>query len=300
MTSLVQTTKTFNQHFTKAIQAEVWEDVEQAEVHYTSFIREYKIECLQIKTRQELERCVKALVLVELRRNGLQTLDFGSGRVEVKDLKRLRPYLTQPNGFSTLLQDNVVFPPSLFVGQEDTVKTLYGELCSGVTAEDIVRAQLEAGLKALRGLTLRIERIGEKKVALVGESVHYERPFVRVHLYDHHGRHAVEPFQDTKGGARDQNIAQHILFMQDLRFDTDIEVCKTNQYVVYLEFMYRNKRKGCDETKCWACLEMDEIPEGGGPLLLEWYSVPMDTTRTNLKLHTVKELYCNIVVVNDH
>ena len=294
-------------HFTKAIQAEVWEDVEEADLHYSNFLQEYRIECLQIKYKQELERCVKVILLVELRSEGLRDdMHGGSTTVEVKDLKRVRSNITQLNGFSNEKmkhqQEQVLLPPLLFVDHEERLQELYDELCDGVVATTALAKQEEAALKVLNGLTIKIERVGEKKVALYPhETIYYERPFVRLHLYNQTGTTEVEPIQDTRGGARDKEIVKHISFMQDIRFKTEIDECIAKKHVVFFEFMHRDKKRGEDVTRCWACLEMDEIPAGGGaPLLLEWYSPPLDVSRSKFKLHTIKELYCNIVVVNEY
>ena len=53
-------------HFTKAIQAEVWEDIEEALEHYKEFLQVFRTKIRSIQQRKELERAIKVIVLVEL------------------------------------------------------------------------------------------------------------------------------------------------------------------------------------------------------------------------------------------
>ena len=186
------------------------------------------------------------------------------------------------------------------------LEELYAQLSEGVMAGEASRAVVaaesakqqeeeEAAQKKLKCLTLCVERIGEKRIGLFHDPIYYERPFVRVHLYSNDGATIIEPCRETKGGLRDKNLEQHISFMEDICFQTELATCRKSQHVVYLEFLSRNKTKGRDEAVCWACLEMGEVPEEGAPLLLEWYKTPMDVTRNNIRLHTIKELYCHVV-----
>jgi hypothetical protein len=176
-------------HFTKAIQAEVWEDVEQADIHYTEFIKEYRVECLQLQSRNELQRCIKVILLVELRIQDLNDVTGSSSTVEVKDLKRVRSNITRLHGFSDDIvgkDDQKLFPPSLFEDHQDRLKSLYAELCAGVVEAEALTKQEEKALKISRGLSITIERVGEKNYDKL------LRPFVRVYLYDHDGKNEIE------------------------------------------------------------------------------------------------------------
>lgn len=297
-------------YFTKAIQSEVWEDVDEAQNQYTRFLEVYKEVCKSIQYRSELERACRAILLVEMRVSGLQDT-MGLSKVEVKDMKRLRSHVTQTNGMSDGVvgdQDSVLFPSELFSTDSsmNMLEEMYQQLSQGVIAGEASRAaeavefakrqeEEKAAQKKLQGLTLCVERIGEKRIAMFHETIYYERPFVRIHLYSNDGATVIEPCRETRGGSRDKELEQHIVFMQDICFQTELTTCRMSKLVCYLEFLSRNKIKGRDETICWTCLEMDEIPDEGAPLLLEWYKTPMDVTRKNIRLHTIKELYCHVV-----
>jgi len=292
-------------HFTKAIQAEVWEDIEEALEHYKEFLQVFRTKLRSIQQRKELERAIKVIVLVETRCVGLRN-DFGTCIVEAKDIKRLKSSIEQQNrGFTDVVigdQDNVLFPPALFIEQDLRLTELYAELCESVTAEDERKRKEEASLRVQRMLTVCVERVGEKRIADLFDSkgnarpVYYERPFVRVHLYDLQGN-VVETARETKGGARQRDRPQHIMFMEDVKFETEYSICRANDHVLFFEFISRNRNKGRDEPICWACLEMNEVPQDGSPLLLEWYKKPIDVYRKKFKLHTRKELYCHVVVL---
>ena len=299
--------------FTKAIQAEVWEDTDEAIEHYTTFLAAFSIICKSYQSRSELSKACKLLVMVELRIAGLAS-HLGTCSVEVKDLKKLKPYISMKTGFSEAA--NVLFRPEIFTNQTDRLQELYDELNQGVNECNQIQKEKDDLLQIQKRLTICIERIGEKNVADMRDNkdnalpVYYVKPFIRVHLYDCQNGNEIEPYQDTKSGSRDRSNPQHIKFMEDIQFTTELAKCIEMNYVVFFEFIYRNKKTGKDETCCWCCLEMDEIKllmsnlandnqnnDGGVPLLLEWYSLPFDVNRKKLKLHTRKELYMNVVVL---
>lgn len=69
----------------------------------------------------------------------------------------------------------------------------------------------------------------------------------------------------------------------------------TGGAAVFFEFVHYKPKKRKKSCRCWALLEMDEVPpSGGSALVLELYQKPKDPTRKRINLFTVKELYLHV------
>ncbi|XP_076464156.1 axin interactor, dorsalization-associated protein-like isoform X2 [Babylonia areolata] len=131
-------------------------------------------------------------------------------------------------------------------------------------------------------LTVRVEQLGLK------DASQFIDPFLTVSVKDNQGQDMMAS-QDTPPAQEKRDTC--IIFNMDVHIQKAIESLPPG-FAVFFELKHYKPKKQMVSTRCWACLEKDEIKEG--PLALELYKKPTDYRRKNINLLTVKPLYLHL------
>ncbi|KAK7468199.1 hypothetical protein BaRGS_00036560 [Batillaria attramentaria] len=227
----------------------------------------------------------KIAVCLDSRERALQSQKPGQAAgVSLNDLKMLESTLKDILGSS---RDD--FPLDVSVAQVQLQKLMErgGSFKSrnGDEKQEKVRGNLLPRPLPVAGMTLltvHVEQIGLKDAA------EYIDPFLTVSVKDSTGQDMTVS-QDTPVASEK--------FDSCIVFNTDIHVQKTIEslppgFAVFFELKHYKPKKRTISTRCWACLEKDEIKDG--PTALELYKKPTDFRRKNISLLTVKPLYLHL------
>lgn len=133
-------------------------------------------------------------------------------------------------------------------------------------------------------LTVCVEKIGLK------DASQFIDPFITISVKDCGGQDMTVS-QDTPRAQHKQDTC--VVFNVDVHIQKAVESLPPG-FAVFFELKHFKPKKQMISTRCWACLEKDEISDG--PIALELYKKPTDFRRKkkNINLLTVKPLYLHL------
>ncbi|XP_070179601.1 axin interactor, dorsalization-associated protein-like isoform X2 [Littorina saxatilis] len=137
-------------------------------------------------------------------------------------------------------------------------------------------------VKSMTLLTVRVEQIGLK------DAPQFIEPFITVSVKDGSGQDMTVT-QDTPRALEKQDSC--LVFNSDVHIQKAIESLPPG-FAVFFELKHFKPKKQMISTRCWSCLEKDEIKEG--TVALELYKKPTDYRRKNISLLTVKPMYLHL------
>jgi len=85
----------------------------------------------------------------------------------------------------------------------------------------------------------------------------------------------------------------HVEFEETVFMDNSFEDYQRRGCTFFFEFKHYKPKKKKYSIRCWAMMEMNEFLKDT-PLALEIYHKPVDFTKKNLKLHSVKKLFMHV------
>lgn len=80
-----------------------------------------------------------------------------------------------------------------------------------------------------------------------------------------------------------------------VEFSTSQEDLRKESAAIFFEFQHYKPLKAKNSTRCYAFIESHELKNG--KMALELYTKPLDPTRKNLHLFTVKQLFLHLQII---
>ena len=85
----------------------------------------------------------------------------------------------------------------------------------------------------------------------------------------------------------------YVDFEETVFMDNSFEDYQRRDVTFFFEFKHYKPKKNKYSIRCWAMMEMNEILKDT-PLSLEIYHKPVDFSKKNLKLHSIKKLFLHV------
>ncbi|KAL8611958.1 hypothetical protein ACOMHN_062587 [Nucella lapillus] len=230
----------------------------------------------------------KVAVCLDSRERALQSQKYAQSTsgVSLNDLKRLESTFQSILGRSK----NNEFPLDVSVAQVQYRQLIsHQDGLKHKTEEDRAEEQGRGSLlprplpvAGMTLLTIRVEQMGQKDAPQLID------PFIAVSVKDSTGQDMTVS-QDTPPAQEKRDSS--IVFSVDVHIQKAIESLPPG-FAVFFELKHYKPKKQMVSTRCWTCLERDEIKDGS--VALELYKKPTDYRRKNIHLLTVKPLYLHL------
>eukprot|EP00929_Paragymnodinium_shiwhaense_P074344 TRINITY_DN38035_c0_g1_i1.p1 TRINITY_DN38035_c0_g1~~TRINITY_DN38035_c0_g1_i1.p1 ORF type:complete len:293 (+),score=97.48 TRINITY_DN38035_c0_g1_i1:141-1019(+) len=272
----------WQQQFMKALQADTWGQVVEAQEEYQMMAAQMAAkQGLPYITSLEKDTLHRLVLCLSARATALRTLNENITSLDMKNLEYV---------FESLFtgREPDVFPlePNKYQGAHSVRPTADGEIICGDAEEPHSDwQQAQAVMRNVQGTVvgIRIDKIGLK------DAQDYIDPFMTILVAD--TRQNLLDTHDTP--IAKERRATHVVFENQVYLNISLEDMQRQQAAIFFEFKHYKPMKKKVSTRCFCFMELNELKKDE-EIVLEIYHKPTDLKKKKLKLHSEKPLYLHL------
>lgn len=279
--------QTWVTQYSKAVQADSWGDVVEAQDSYQAMAAIMAAKQGQVATTSLERDTMHRLVLcLSARVNALKTMKE-SGVISATDMKKLQPVFESL--FTGQEPSPAGFPvePVKFQTANPVRPSTEGEIICGDREETYSDFQSSrAALANVNGtvVSIKVDKIGLKDAQV------YIDPTMTVLVADPKGN--ILDTHDTP--AATEKRVTHVIFGTTVYLNISLEDMQRRNAAIFFEFKHYKPKKKKVSTRCWCFMELNELRKDE-EILLEIYHKPTDLKKKKLSLHSEKQLYLHLI-----
>eukprot|EP00927_Polykrikos_kofoidii_P022270 TRINITY_DN2082_c0_g2_i1.p1 TRINITY_DN2082_c0_g2~~TRINITY_DN2082_c0_g2_i1.p1 ORF type:complete len:316 (+),score=55.06 TRINITY_DN2082_c0_g2_i1:76-948(+) len=273
---------TWLQQFNKALQADSWGQVVEAQEGYRMMAGAIAAtESQPTITSIERDNMHRLVSCLSARATAIRDI---TEDITCADMKLLVPIFEAL--FTGREPEDFPVESNKFSAAQPVKPSTDGEIICGETDEQHSDwQQSQAVLRSVQGtvVAIRIEKIGLK------DAQTYIDPFMTVVVADT----AANVLSSHDTPVAKERRATHVLFDNKVYLNVSYEDMQQKAAAIFFEFKHYKPKKSKVSTRCWAFMELDELLRDE-EIVLEIYHKPTDLKKKKLKLHSEKPLYLHV------
>eukprot|EP00400_MALV-I_sp_L67-5_P000347 gene347-941_t len=278
--------------FKQAVDEDKWGNVLEAEEHYQKLAGKIRhLRQTEAPLKEGFDIVSHRLLQCVIARDNVlqQDIQDHQGSISLEDMEQLVPVFADPFSGQYEAMSNFPVVHSKWGAHNpgdrraNCTYDSYGT-CTNVNNQADVNNRYRAAIN-VRGTALSfvISKIGLK------DSEVYIDPTIVVKVVD--GNRDVIECKETAVAKSKGNF--YVNFDQTIFLENSFEDYQRRGVTFFFEFKHYKPKKKKFSIRCWAMMDMHEIVKDT-PLALEIYHKPVDFSRKNLHLHSIKKLFLHI------